>query len=277
MRTVLSWFTTRSCCTEKMRSKSFPLAGTKALSGLRRRDGKLAVQLGNAVLAQEAIGFLHRGDPAQSQLLRQPALPGAEVPLAASARLRRIRRNHLNAQITHGPSHLGQPLPVYDLSFFRRQPEVAAAIAIQSAENTALLDHGAQCRQRGGRGLLLHQLRIVDLAGGVIENYQQVLPLLSAQPAVRAGIDVQQHAGHRPPLALAPMRPAFARAEHQARTLQQTLDAGVAIGDAVLLAELLVKVPHAEIEILFAIQTQHLFDPRPRHTLGARPALSAVV
>src|SRR5216683_2632275 len=80
--------------------------GNKGAFRLRGRHRKLAVQLGNVALPQEAICFLHGGDPPQPQLLRQPSLPGTEVPLAAPACLWRIRRYHLNAQVPHGPAHL---------------------------------------------------------------------------------------------------------------------------------------------------------------------------
>jgi hypothetical protein len=56
---------------------------------------------------------------------------------------------------------------------------------------------------------------------------------------------VQQHPGHRSPLA--------------PPSVQQSLDARVAIQNAVLLAKLLVKLPHAEIEILFLVPAQNLF------------------
>src|SRR5216684_1576408 len=59
--------------------------GNKGAFRLRGRHRKLAVQLGNVALPQEAICFLHGGDPPQPQLLRQPSLPGTEVPLAAPA------------------------------------------------------------------------------------------------------------------------------------------------------------------------------------------------
>jgi hypothetical protein len=57
--------------------------------------------------------------------------------------LRGIRRNHFDVQLAHSPTDLRHPLPIHDLSCFRRQPEMAAAIGVQSAENTALLHHFA--------------------------------------------------------------------------------------------------------------------------------------
>jgi len=88
-RTVLSWFTTRSCWTAKMRSRSFPQAGIKAISRAAPPRRKISGELGDVALALKAVGLLRGGDAAQPQLLRQPPLPGAEVTLAASARLRR--------------------------------------------------------------------------------------------------------------------------------------------------------------------------------------------
>jgi hypothetical protein len=37
------------------------------------------------------------------------------------------------------------------------------------------------------------QLRVVDLAGGVVEDHGQVVPALVLKPLVLAAIDVQQH------------------------------------------------------------------------------------
>jgi hypothetical protein len=86
-----------------------------------------------------------------------------------------------------------------------------------------------------------------------------------------AGIDVRQHAGHRSMLAFAAVRTAFSRLDYQPGSLQQQLDARLAVRDAVLFAKLFTKVPHVEVETSFAIQAQHLFGHAPRHTLGAAP------
>ena len=91
-----------------------------------------------------------------------------------------------------------------------------------------------------------------------------------------AGVDVQQHAGHRPTLPPAAVGAAFSRFPHQSGALQQHLDAGVAVGDAVLFAELFVEVTHAEIEILFTIPAQHLLSDHPGHALGAGASLTAI-
>src|SRR5260370_190511 len=93
----------------------FPASRRKRALRLRRRHRKAPVELRQVTLPQKAVGFFHRGDPAQPQLLRQTPLPGAEVPLAASPCLRRIRRNHLHPQIPQPPPHFRHPLPVHPL------------------------------------------------------------------------------------------------------------------------------------------------------------------
>ena len=102
------------------------------------------------------------------------------------------------------------------------------------------------------------------------------MPAVATEPAMLAAVDVQQHAGHGPALAAPPMRSALARFLHQPGALQQPLDAGVAVEGGVLLAQLRVEMPHAEVEIFFAIQTQHLFDNGERHALGAGQSAPAV-
>ena len=52
-------------------------------------------------------------DSGQPQLLRQASLPGAKVALAAAPRLRRVGRNHLDAQLAQRPSHLRQPIRIH--------------------------------------------------------------------------------------------------------------------------------------------------------------------
>jgi hypothetical protein len=53
------------------------------------------------------------------------------------------------------------------------------------------------------------------------------------------------------------MRPALPTLRHQARSLQRLLDPAIAQVDVVLLAQLLVEMQHAEIEVLLLIQRQN--------------------
>lgn len=107
----------------------------------RRRHLKAPVELSDLVFAQEPVGRFQRRDPMQPQLLRQASLPGAEVALRTPARLRRLGRDHLNAEVMQGASYLGQPLRIDLAGRLRCEPEVTAPITVQGTEQTLALDH----------------------------------------------------------------------------------------------------------------------------------------
>ena len=86
---------------------------------------------------------------------------------------------------------------------------MAAPIAVQGAEHAFALDHFLQPRHHRQRRFFFHQLRVVDLAGGIVQNHDQVVPALILKPAVSAAIDVQQHARQRPPRSPFAMHPAL--------------------------------------------------------------------
>src|SRR5579863_5225776 len=67
-----------------------PSASGEGATSLRRFYAESLVELGDVFFSQETIRCFHRGDRWQAQLLRQPSLPSAEIPLAASPRLWRI-------------------------------------------------------------------------------------------------------------------------------------------------------------------------------------------
>src|SRR6185312_14059819 len=58
-----------------------PAASAKGRSPLLRRHRKLLIELSDISLPQKPVRFLQSPDPAQPQFLRQPILPGPEVPL----------------------------------------------------------------------------------------------------------------------------------------------------------------------------------------------------
>src|SRR5271154_4872595 len=63
-------------------------AGHESIPPLPGRDLKTAVELGDVIFPQKSVRRLERPQLAQPQLLRQAALPGREVALAASATAR---------------------------------------------------------------------------------------------------------------------------------------------------------------------------------------------
>src|ERR1043165_1661229 len=84
--------------------------------------------------------------------------------------------------------------------------EMAGSIAIEGGE-PALGFHdvpnaGHNCPGR----LLIHQLCIVDLAGGIVQNHDQVELTFILKPTMLAAIDVQQHPRNRTPRAPPPVR-----------------------------------------------------------------------
>ena len=68
--------------------------------------------------------------------------------------------------------------------------------------------HLPQGCQHTSRGFGLHQLGIVNLAGGVIQQHQQVVPTIIAEPAMPAPVQMQQNPWQGSPLAVfAPLPP----------------------------------------------------------------------
>src|ERR1017187_1408477 len=120
------------------------------------------------------------------------------------------------------------------------------------------LHHFPQRHHHRGGGFLLDQLRVVDLAGGVVQDHNQVMPTLILKPLVMAAVDMQHHARQWAPLPALAMHAALGLPLHQAGPLESLLHPGVAQSDPVFLAQLLVEMTHVQIEILLSIQFQNL-------------------
>src|ERR1019366_8318939 len=116
------------------------------------------------------------------------------------------------------------------------------------------------------RSSLPRQLHIVDLAGGVVQDHDQVVPTLILKPPVFAAVDVQHHPRQRTPLTPLAVHPAPGLALHQAGCLQGLLHPRVAQPDLMFFAELLMKVTHVQIEVPVPVEAQNLFGLRLRHS-----------
>ena len=92
---------------------------------------------------------------------------------------------------------LRQPVRIDLASSLRRVPEMAAAIAVQGTEHSVLGNHFLQPSHHRQRRFFLAQLCVIDLAGGVIQDHDQVIPAFVLEPLMMATIDVQQHARQR--------------------------------------------------------------------------------
>src|SRR5437899_9607976 len=147
---------------------------------------------------------------------------------------------------------------------------MAAPVAVQRAEPSFSFDHFLQPCHHCHRRFFLHPLRLIKLPGGIVQNHDQVIPALVLKPSVPAALDVQQHAAQRPPWTPLATPPALAPPRHQSCPLQGLLHPAVAEFDLMLIAELLMKMPHVQIVIAVAIQPQYLLHQRQRHPLRRR-------
>src|SRR5204862_5034582 len=161
----------------------------------------------------------------------------------------------------------GQAMWVHFAAHLGSEPEMAAAVAIQGAKHALPRDHCLQPRHHRQRGFFFHQLRVIDLAGGIVENHQQVVPALVLEPAMPAAIDVQQHPRQRTAMAPLAMHSPLALPRHPSRSRPRQLDPRLTHTDSVLLHQLLVKVQHIEIEVLLAIQLMNQLSPCHRYTM----------
>lgn len=95
-----------------------------------------------------------------------------------------IGRDHLQAQLTKGSSYLRQAMGIDLAASLEREPKMRAPVTIQSAEQALRLDHFFErSHHRQGR-FLFHQLRVVDLVVGVVEDHNQVIPTFILEPTV---------------------------------------------------------------------------------------------
>src|SRR5262249_45929344 len=97
------------------------------------------------------------------------------------------------------------------------------------------------------------------------------------KPSMLAAVDVEQHPRNRPTRPTPPVRAALPSCGDQTRRLQRLLHPRVAIVDAVLFAQFFMKMPHVEIRVPVAIQTQHSLQLFHRNTLRTRTVMPVVV
>ena len=79
---------------------------------------------------------------------------------------------------------------IYRLAGFRCEEEMAGSIAVKGTKHSLRFNHCAQASHHRASRFLLHQLGVVDLAGGVVHDHQQVIPAIITEPTVLTPIDV---------------------------------------------------------------------------------------
>jgi hypothetical protein len=83
-----------------------PDHGDKGTPGGGRLDREACVEVRDEDRGEVAVGLRVGGHPRDAQLLGQAALNGAEGPLAAPPRLRRVGQDLPNAEHLQRPTHL---------------------------------------------------------------------------------------------------------------------------------------------------------------------------
>ena len=122
----------------------------------------------------------------------------------------------MHSQFLHGTAHLRRALVIDLAAALRRIPEMGSAVGIERAEQPLPFDHRPQPGHHRGRCFFFGQLRIVDLAGGVVQDHDQVVPALILKPLVIAAVDVQHHPRQWTPLTPPAVHAAPGLALHQA-------------------------------------------------------------
>src|SRR5205085_3276707 len=149
-------------------------------------------------------------------------------------------------------------------------------VRVERAEDALPLNDFPKRPQDSAGGLLRDQLRVVDAGGGVVEDDDEVMPALIAEPLVLAGVNVQEHAGKWPARPSLAVRPASGLTLDEARALEHALRPRVAHRDGVLGGELLVEVADVEVEVALAVEPQDLFEHAAGHAAGTSPTAPPV-
>src|SRR6185312_11855852 len=125
-------------------------------------------------------------------------------------------------------------------------------------------------------------MRVIDFAGGIVQDHDQVIPALVLEPLMMAPVDVQQHSRQGPALPPFTVHPAFAGPCHQPGSLQRCFHPRIAQINLVFALQLLVKVTYVQIEVLVSIQPQNRLHRRQwnsflRRLVSPSPAIALPV
>ena len=218
------------------------------------------------MVAQIGVGGLERVDAMQGELLDEAILQGAIEPLDATAGLRGVAGDVLDAQLLQGAADLGQAGAIDALPGPARVKGPRGPVGVQGHWQPGALAHYAQGAEHGLGALARPELGVQQALGRVVDHGDQGLPLIGAQrqPYVIAPIQVQQLAearAGRAPAAVA--APGTALAD-QAGFLQGKPDEAIRQLHAMLAPSEAMKVAHVPAEVAFAIQAQDALHLRSR-------------
>ena len=203
------------------------LAGHKGRAGLPRRFCKLRVVRRQVHGSQVLIGPGHVGNAGRRQFLDQAVLVGPEGSLGAPPGLRRVGRDHLHAQLLHGPAKLCQMHLVHLATCLWGIPVMTGPVRIQRTQQPLPLDHLAHPLKTAPGAFLLAQEHRVVFARGSLHRHDQV-PVLPGHPFMGTAVLVHQHPRPRRPSPALAVRPAPRRPGHHTGPLQRVPHPGIA-------------------------------------------------
>ncbi len=229
---------------------------------------------------QIAVRPRHGVNPGHPEFVDEAVLQRAVDPLAATAGLRRVAQDVLDAEAVQGPPDLRELRAIRVGARGRGVCRPAGAIGVERHGETVPLEDGAQRSHDGHHALAAgDELAVEDLLGGVIDHGDQRLLAggIQRQPGMDAAVGMQQFAETGARLPAAPMPSAQAPLGDQPRPLQQRFDKGIGQRDRMLSPGDLVEVAGIEAQIPLAVQAQDALDVAHRRPLGRGLRAAAVV
>jgi hypothetical protein len=179
---------------------------------IARRARERGVVLRHELLHEIAVGGLERRDPRHAQLVDQPALQRPIEALAPPARLRRIRRDVLDAQPGERPPHLRQPPPIHRAFRLRRVKGPMRAVGVEGHGNALRVQNSRQARHHRVRTFARIERGLEHALRRIVGHRDETGPDVGRQrqPRMDAAIEMQHLAEARarlPSEAMAATRP----------------------------------------------------------------------
>ena len=175
-----------------------------------------------------------------------------------------------DAELLERPADLRQARAVDRAARRRRVEIMAAPVGVEAQGQAARGEHLAEAPQGGGRALLLHQKRRINLRCRVVHRHDQVELGPSLQPLMLRAVLVQHHPRQRAARALAPVRPAPHGPFQQPLRMQEPLRPRVAPRKPVVPHQVFVEMLGREAAIAGAVKSLHLILPIRRNPLARR-------
>ncbi len=215
-------------------------------------------------------------DPRFSQLLGKPSLNGPECSLRTSTSLGGIGIDGTNPKISQDSFKLGQPL-LGRFSGLRSANKVTPAIHVKLAKETVGFHNMVKSPQAAPRVFLRNEPAVQRFPIGIIKQVNQVpLPLIGAQPVMRASVQVQHHARHGPAFPSPSMFASGRGFLGQTGRLQKLFDVRVAHPNPVPLRQHLVEMPKVEIEVPLSAKPENLPNRLMRNLLRHESTRSVI-